>query len=373
MRYRALDGWRGIAALTVAVFHSPFESDIAHLAPIRNATFMVDFLFVLSGFVLTHAHLRRPETYTAFVIRRVGRLWPLHLAILSMFVLLELTKLVLLRGHGSELAPFTGEFDGVALIANVFLVQALGTYDHLTWNGPAWSISTELYVSLLFGWIVVRRTRFLLRAALLIGTLAAVAIVFAAWQGPIASVVRVAPFRCLYGFFTGVALYLLLPRLPERAAILEAVALAAVAAFMCATAPFLQDVAAAPFFAFVVYAFAADRGPVSRLLQAAPFQAMGRWSYSIYLVNYLVCLAMMRAAHVAEHLVHRPLMQIVDHGPKIEFATPLLMDAGTLVYALIVVGVSAFTFQRIEEPWRKWSARRASLRAARASPLAYAG
>lgn len=71
--FGALDGWRGIAALSVALMHFAGAD--------RRATFgfYVPFFFVLSAFVLTHSLRQRSKTvFYEYAVRRLARLWPLH-------------------------------------------------------------------------------------------------------------------------------------------------------------------------------------------------------------------------------------------------------------------------------------------------------
>ena len=55
-RFAALDSWRGIAALLVALLHFRFLGHFYSLDFVRNSWLFVDFFFVLSGFVITHAY-----------------------------------------------------------------------------------------------------------------------------------------------------------------------------------------------------------------------------------------------------------------------------------------------------------------------------
>ena len=85
IHFRVLDSWRGVAALLVAVFHLNILSAIYSLDFIRNSYLFVDFFFVLSGFVITHNYANRLGTLEGvgtFALRRLGRLWPLHVVVL---------------------------------------------------------------------------------------------------------------------------------------------------------------------------------------------------------------------------------------------------------------------------------------------------
>lgn len=55
IRFETLDVWRGLAATIVAVFHLVVFSHMSDVALIRHGWISVDFFFVLSGFVITHA------------------------------------------------------------------------------------------------------------------------------------------------------------------------------------------------------------------------------------------------------------------------------------------------------------------------------
>ena len=103
MRFTVLDSWRGISALLVAAFHLPVLSHQFAIPLLRNAFLFVDFFFVLSGFVITHAYdskLATGRQGVSFMVRRFGRVWPLHMAVLLAFVAVELGKLALPAGIG---------------------------------------------------------------------------------------------------------------------------------------------------------------------------------------------------------------------------------------------------------------------------------
>ena len=76
-RFTALDGWRGICALLVALYHFHATSHFEQLAFIRHAYLLVDFFFVLSGFVITYAYWARLHTLRetgVMMWRQLGRL-----------------------------------------------------------------------------------------------------------------------------------------------------------------------------------------------------------------------------------------------------------------------------------------------------------
>ncbi|MEO0688012.1 MAG: acyltransferase, partial [Cyanobacteria bacterium J06649_11] len=147
--YAVLDSWRGIAACMVVFCHLRQEIN-GHLAPldfIKNAYLFVDFFFVLSGFVISHAYASRLNTKSdlwQFMKLRFARLYPLHLFMLGAFVAFEVARMVI--GMGTTDAPaFSGNTSISAFFSNLFLLHGMGIQDSLTWNTPSWSISTEFY------------------------------------------------------------------------------------------------------------------------------------------------------------------------------------------------------------------------------------
>ena len=91
----------------------------------------VDFFFVLSGFVITHADGERLTSISElgrFVVRRIGRLWPLHVAILVALIALEILRALAQSRMGSAgMRPAFSENHSVSsIITNLLLIQSLG-------------------------------------------------------------------------------------------------------------------------------------------------------------------------------------------------------------------------------------------------------
>jgi peptidoglycan/LPS O-acetylase OafA/YrhL len=77
MRFEALDGWRGLCALAVALIHLEFAGQFYDVSFVRNSYLFVDFFFVLSGFVITHStwgRINTSESLFGFVLKRFARL-----------------------------------------------------------------------------------------------------------------------------------------------------------------------------------------------------------------------------------------------------------------------------------------------------------
>jgi peptidoglycan/LPS O-acetylase OafA/YrhL len=156
----SLDSYRFLAASLIVVLHydSDFGLRLSSMLPtVRALDLFVDFFFILSGFVIARTYASRVSSlpaYFTFLQRRAARIYPLHLLTL-VFVI------VMVLGAQAMHAPINHPevYDWRALPATVFLVQAWGELKDNVFNLPAWSISAELFVYLLFPMFVALGNR----------------------------------------------------------------------------------------------------------------------------------------------------------------------------------------------------------------------
>ena len=88
-RFEVLDSWRGICAIMVVLYHVPGFFLFSDLAVIRSGWLFVDFFFVLSGFVITHAYgpkIANLDDAFHFISRRFFRIYPLHFCTFAAFL-----------------------------------------------------------------------------------------------------------------------------------------------------------------------------------------------------------------------------------------------------------------------------------------------
>lgn len=370
MRFQALDSWRGLAALFVAAFHANILGHFYDVPFLRSSWLFVDFFFVLSGFIITHAYGKRlVEGYDSFsfVIRRFGRLWPLHFAVLAAFLLAEISKWAV--SSAGLFIPPTAAFDpsekysAVSFVSNLFLVHSLGVHDKLTWNEPSWSISTEFYAYILFAAFCQLKSRIVrtATAALLVtGCLIAVgrsgSFMYTTFDYGF--------FRCAGGFFVGHFCYRLYEWAHARGVKLstpaEVIATGAVIIFVPLASHGALSMLAPFVFGVAVWVFALESGALSRLLLTKPFQRLGDWSYSIYMVHALIFMGIGRGVSVAEALSGKELR--VHHEGYgggmathvISFGNEYVMDGLGLAYLVMVLVVAAASYRFLEVPWRTY-------------------
>ena len=164
-----LDALRGVAAITVVVFHVlEVYSGGDHVAQLINHGYLaVDFFFMLSGYVMAHAYDDRWDRMTLkdFFKRRLIRLHPM--IILGMTV--------------GALCFYFGESDYFPKIADttvwqLIIVTLIGytllplpkSMDIRGWsemhplNGPAWSLFLEYIANVLHAFILRKLSRLIL-------------------------------------------------------------------------------------------------------------------------------------------------------------------------------------------------------------------
>lgn len=367
MRFTVLDSWRGISALLVAAFHLPVLSHQFAIPLLRNAFLFVDFFFVLSGFVITHAYASKLSTGrqgVSFMVRRFGRVWPLHMAVLLAFVAVELGKLVLTASLGVSTGAPAFSAGGPNpmhdLPANVLLLQGMGLTSEPHWNGPSWSISAEFWTYLLFAFVAVVFARATSAVMLVFGVIALALLVSLSTRGMDVTT-DLGFLRCVAGFAAGHLAYQARDMMPKHsslsATVAELAAVLAVALFVSLAYRSNLSFAAPVLFAVVVIVFSAERGAVSRLLKTTPFQRLGEWSYSIYMVHGLLAFVFALLASIVQRKLGLDLWRtIVEDGIHLRVLThpsTALLDALHLGYISLVLAIAPLTYRYIEEPGRR--------------------
>lgn len=359
-RYEVLDSWRGVCALLVALFHLPMVGALGDNAFVRGSFLFVDFFFVLSGFVIAHSYANRITDgvgFGRFMVARFGRLFPLHALMLAAFVGFELVRLAAPNLFGSTPA-FSGGYSLDTLPANFALLHGLGIHDHLSWNAPSWSISTELFAYLAFGlavWALGRWSLLIFATFALIGPV----LLFKLSPDFMDATYDFGLIRCLFGFSAGVLTHVLLRGKTDagpgtREALLvwtlaELAVIAAVVLFVATSGRGAGGLLAPYLFAFAVALFAHEGGYVSRLMRLKPFVLLGVLSYSLYMTHIFVQARMLNIGKFVETRLGVNLLEVTPSGPA--FAEFISVGAVLLMMFLTIV-VSAITYRWVEAPGR---------------------
>lgn len=266
----------------------------------------VTFFFVLSGFILTYVYgdmaghgMRR------FLVARLARLWPIHIATFAAFVLL--------------VQAGRKDVFGASSILNVMLLQdwVPALPYALSHNAVSWSISAELFFYLLFPFMA--RSRSLLWWWLGCGALALALIVAMhhlhpwaeanGWHAATVIVLTKSPYAALSAFLLGIAagraflnyrppdlgpgVWTLAEGLAVTLLVLAAAASSGgvqplVPALGPAGGLWVFYVGAAPLFAAFILVFAIGRGGISHVLRHRLPVLLGEISFAIYMTHWVI-------------------------------------------------------------------------------------
>lgn len=368
-KFAALDGIRGLLALIVAYSHFPGIISFPG-APRPNAGLCVDFFFLLSGFVIaytTRKGLPSGSSALNFMIRRLGRLWPLHLSLLALLVLSKLeSTLVTWLSDSDKIIPFhETSYEPYKIFTNIFLLQSFDP-SGWSWNIPSWSISAEFWVYALLSLLVWKMPKATpIAAILLIITSLSLQI---ALQGVGGATFLNGVLRCLSGFFLGYLAYRYLPTINIMsksrgiATTWEGTAILLLVIALSTLTTSLWAIFIPTIFVIPLCIFAYQQGIFSDLLKSQPLQTLGKLSYSIYMVH-------MPVLEILNHwftLAQKELMKtygsrcfisnstsfpVTPNGCGIADVTVL---CGVLfIYFLTVILLSKFTYRYIEAPARQ--------------------
>jgi len=293
-RFVEIDSLRGMAAVLVAVYHFRISNFFSSTEFVRSSWIFVDYFFVLSGFIISHIYFDKVKTKIEakkFFLRRVFRLYPLHLLTLLLFVLIEVTFYLLAQwgifDTGQEL--FSDKKRLSSLLHELFLTHSLGIAEDTSWNSPSWSISVEFYTYLVF--LSICFIKFKRVAAALVLLLAVAYIVY------LGNGIRLAHYgsfaRCIYGFFIGLFLQCIYSKKDHlekyMGTLVEGLAILSVALFVFFYSENSKVNLVAPvIFALSIFPFLFGKGYFSRGLRNKRIAYIGELSYTIYMMHLFV-------------------------------------------------------------------------------------
>ena len=311
----------------------------------------VTFFFVLSGFILTYVYSSSREheslnvSVRDFQVARLARIGPAY------YLALVLLLPPFVYGFAVSGIVSADTFV-VATIAVPTLVQAWFPPVSFSWNGPAWSLSVEVFFYALFPTLLCK-TRTLSRSGFL--TIATVAVLASAvarvympsmvlantqnWQ----YFFHYFPLFHLPSFLVGMALgrmYLFAPAPAEtlnRLWFLSAViGLSLLLGYRSALPSWLlTDAVLVPLYGLVIFTGARIQGSLHSALAHPLMVLLGHASYSIYILHIGIAFWWQWLAHKVFHVSLSPAAELV------------------LILAL-VSGISVGVFLYFERPLRRW-------------------
>jgi peptidoglycan/LPS O-acetylase OafA/YrhL len=255
------------------------------------------------------------------------------------------------------LPPFSRSNSFGDIFLNVFLIQSLGTTDHLSWNTPSWSISCEAagYVVFAFATLAgMTRTKAFQIIAVPIAILGYVFVLHL--KGTLDADYDVGIVRCLAGLSLGVWAFNLTQA--TRISLIEpgilgiiAVGLTAWAIVALCFAHGITEAMVVPTFLLALLFLHQDRGIGAKVLCSQSIKFLGLISYSIYMVHAPILIFV---GMVLKRIVPASAYSLDEAGLPQLSINPWLGDGLLLIVVALILLVASFTFSQIEKPWREY-------------------
>ncbi|MBL4869888.1 MAG: acyltransferase [Robiginitomaculum sp.] len=369
MHFVALDGFRGVLAIMIAIYHTMWMTHINSSVFFTNGPALVDLFFVFSGFLMFTLYNDRINTSgdaRTFIKRRFARIYPLHFFMLLVALLYAVARTF---AHAIGLATYTqGEIlpfqSGASetlwsFVTNLTLTHSMGIHDSLSYNMPSWTVSVEFYTYfVLVAMMMWMRPKELWHFGLLVAAIATNYYALSQLKPNLDFHYDYGFWRCLGGFFTGVvtayAYAKLIPfykSLHKKSTakarlywgtLFEISVLLVLIGFIIYL-PGKGQFFIAPFAFLFVLGFAFDMGGISKMFGLKPFRYFAKISYSIYMVHILFSLMFAIFAEKVIPIFAGPLWN----------ATQFPGDLLLIPYLACVLLFSHYSFKFIEMPGRK--------------------
>ncbi|MBM7412318.1 peptidoglycan/LPS O-acetylase OafA/YrhL [Clavibacter michiganensis] len=289
----SLTGLRWVTAMMIFLYHVLVVSYFADpwslpwMTVFFGGTAGVTVFFILSGFVLAWGS-RPHQRVGSFYVRRLARVYPLHLVALALALVTAATFVPGIRTHGA--AP---------LGANLLLVSAWNPVWWQAGNPVSWSLVCEAFFYLLFPLLIRLLSGRTAPTFAVVSALAFAVMLFApslAAASPVPMSASATPLLRLPEFVIGMTAALLLRQhqwRPPRPRIAVPLAVLGYSVGLLPDQPddrlqIVHAIGALAFAILIASLAAMDAGGGRTFLAGPAWQALGRASFAFYLVHVLV-------------------------------------------------------------------------------------
>lgn len=351
-RFEVLDSFRGLAALFVVLHHMHFVGSISEHSFFKHSFLFVEFFFILSGFVLAHAYAYKKNLqFKDYFIARTFRIFPLHLVVLIPFILLELLKLLV---HQTIMPlhtiPFENAMSPSEILPNILLLQAWLPFAHtISFNPPAWSISIEYYMYMIFFVTLLLKSPLKILSWFFISMTMFYFIIIGFNVDPVI-------LRGLSAFFLGILVYVSYKKLSTKIKIsslyftlLEGILLFLVPYLLTLHIVSYKPLIMTGLFSFIVFVFAFEKGLLSSFLKHKIFLYFAKLSYSIYMTHVFILFSFLWLIILIEKIFKIELTPMIGNIVYIDLGTALYNNLLIVFLLAVIVFVSHFTYKYVEQ------------------------
>jgi len=356
-KIHSLTGLRAFAAIWVVIYNmSMFEGvDPGFVRNIDWGIYKyfisygytgVDFFFFLSGFVISYIYqdnftknIQR-DNIIKFYKLRLGRIYPLHFSILIL--------IIILANYG--VFPYNLNIKYGPTLLNLTLTDSWGFYSKGSWNSPAWSLSAEWFIYLLYPFIAFmlikeESTRYYAKL------LATISIIFFIMNLDISNTTDIDDgvgglVRVTFGFITGCILFNFYRKKTLQKLPWDLIGILMFAIMLISQIMFFDDIMAVNVISYIaitifLYALVHSKNILKFIFANRISVYLGKISFAIF-------------------LLHMPVMKIIGHNFRAEFLNIVEENnqSDMIFYLLISLAIllilSSLCYHLIENPCRNY-------------------
>jgi peptidoglycan/LPS O-acetylase OafA/YrhL len=248
---------------------------------------------------------------------------------------------------------FVGNSAPSEILPNALLLQSwLPNANTLSFNIVAWSISVEFYIYLIFGLLLFGNNSVKTTGIVLLAATGLLCLYFEV------DFVKSAVARGLLCFFMGCLIYMIYEKIYTLSmgkgvsSVIESLLLIAIVAILVLMpVGNIKNILATFLFALTVLVFALEAGLISSFFKTGFLKYLGKLSYSIYIVHYVIWQILLSVAIIVSKLFKKELT-FADGNVRVIATGSVITDYLLLgAFLVAVILVSHFTYNRIELKW----------------------
>lgn len=342
-RINLLDGLRGVFCIMILYEHySPdfIPTAVYEFPLIRHSYIVVDFFFTLSGFILSMKYSRVIKSLTSlrdFFLKRFFRLYPLLILTSSISLIFELAS-----NHwfmDIKNTPDSTDILIVRFINDILLINSSNFFGSFAMNVPSWSISSEFFCYLFFGFFVLIFYKFKMLNKVALGVSILTFMLLVVYLDAPFSTYNFGYIRGIFSFLVGVSIHLFSQNKKIYFSNYYQYIILGTFVFVCfllsTEIPYISMMAALflpYFFAFSILVLLNSNGFLTHFLNHKYITRIGEISFSVYLNHFLVVL-----------IFPRVIFQILKFPNEVVYQMIVFLTCPT-----IVLFISFFTHKYIE-------------------------
>ena len=217
-----------------------------------------------------------------------------------------------------------------------------------SWNGPAWSLSVEYYMYIIFFFTLFIKSNLKYIVWFIFSFMSFYMIINS--FGIMSEVIR--GLSC---FFAGALTYLIYRKINLKFEKINTNLFSVVEFLLIFLIIYIisyveeyKAIYASFIFLVIVFFFAFEKGVLSKILKASFFQLLGKLSYSIYMTHAAILYCLVSVSMVLEKILNKKFAPMIETVRYIDFGNIFINNSVVIIILFIVIFISIFTYKYIE-------------------------